>query len=273
MSEIRVNGVSLYYEEHGAGEPIVCIHGTGSSSVLWSDAADELAKHGRTIVYDRRGFSRSERPEPFVTDVHQHTDDAAALIDALAAAPAIVIGRSQGGEIAVDLALRYPDRVRALALLEGGGLSLGEALTRWLADLDEQVYAAAEADMDTVGETMLRSVVGDAGWEGLPEPVKQIFTANGPAIVAEHRGGLLDVSAEQLGTIVHPTLLVAGKDSPPAFAEVTNLMAEAMPEARVEWVEGGHVINPAHPAVLGFVDEVLARRAQKTRMKEEPSTA
>jgi len=265
-SRLSVNGVSLYYEEHGAGEPILCIHGTGSSSVLWSDAAHELATRGRTIVDDRRGFSRSERPEPLVMDVHRHTDDAAALIDALAAAPAIVIGRSQGGEIAVDLALRYPDRVRALALLEGGGLALSEALTRWLADVDEQVFAAAAADMSTVGETMLSSVVGNAGWEGLPEQVKQIFTANGPAIVAEHRGGLLDVSAEQLGTIVHPTLLVAGKDSPPAFAEVTNLMAEAMPGARVEWVDGGHVINPAHPAVLGFVDEVLA-------LKKEPCTA
>jgi pimeloyl-ACP methyl ester carboxylesterase len=273
MSEIRVNAVSLYYEEHGAGEPIVCIHGTGSSSALWVDAAAELATRGRTFVYDRRGFSRSERPEPLVMDVHRHTDDAAALIDALAAAPAIVIGRSQGGEIAVDLALRYPDRVRALALLEGGGLALSEALTRWLADLDEQVFAAAASDMSTVGETMLSSVVGDAGWEGVPEQVKQVFTANGPAIVAEHRGGLLDVSAEQLGTIVHPTLLVSGKDSPPAFAEVTNLMAEAMPEARVVWVEGGHLINPAHPAVLSFVDEVLARSPPETRMKEEPSTA
>ena len=49
-----------------------------------------------------------------------------------------------------------------------------------------------------------------------PSPVKQMFTANGPAIVAEDRGGLLDVSAEQLGTIVQPTLLVGAKDSPPA---------------------------------------------------------
>jgi esterase len=257
---VLANGVSLYCEEHGAGEPILCIHGTGSSSVLWRDAAHELATRGRTIVYDRRGFSRSERPEPFVTDVHQHTDDAAALIDALAASPAIVIGCSQGGEIAVDLALRYPDRVRALALLEGGGLSLSEALMRWLADLDEQVFAAAEVDMSTVGETMLRSVLGDAGWEELPEPVKQVFTANGPAIAAEHRGGLLDVTAEQLGTIVQPTLIIGAKESPPALAEVTNLVAAAMPSARVEWVEGGHLIDPAHPAVLAFVDEVLARR-------------
>jgi pimeloyl-ACP methyl ester carboxylesterase len=127
--------------------------------------------------------------------------------------------------------------------------------------------------MSTVGETMPSSVVGDASWEGLPEQVKQIFTANDPAIVAKHRGGPLDISAEQLGTIVHPTLLVAGSESHRRSQEVTNLMAEAMPEARVEWVEGGHVINPAHPAVLSFVDEVPARSPQKTRMKEEPSTA
>jgi esterase len=259
MPSLRVNGVSLYYEEHGTGESIVCIHGTGSSAVLWADAATTLAAHGRTIVYDRRGFSRSERPEPFVTDVHQHTNDAAALIDALAAAPAIVIGRSHGGEVAVDLALRYPEHVRGLVLLEGGGLSLGEEFRRWLAELDQKVFAAADSDVDTVGEAMLSSVIGDEGWEGLPEPVKKVFTANGPAIVAEHRGGLLDVSAEQLGTIVQPTLLVGGRDSGPAFAEVTRLVAGAMPSARVEWVESGHLINPAHPSVLRFVDEVLAR--------------
>ena len=266
MSEIRVNDVSLYYEEHGAGEPIVCIHGTGSSAAFWADALDELAKHGRATAYDRRGCFRSERPEPYVTNVHQQADDAAALIDALDAAPAIVIGRSYGGEIAVDLALRYPDRVRALALLEGGAFSMSESFMRWDAELKQQVFAAAEVDMSTVAETFLRAVLGDAAWEGFPEPAKRMFTGNGPAIVAELRGGLLDVSAGELGTIVQPTLLVAGKDSAPAFVEMTNLMAMAMPSARIEWVEGGHLINPAHAAMLGFVDEVLA-------LKEEPSTA
>jgi esterase len=258
VPEIRVNGVSLYYEELGTGDALLCIHGTGSSSALWLDAARELAKRGRTILYDRRGFSRSERPEPFVTSVRQQADDAAALLDRLRAAPAVVIGRSQGGEIAVDLALRYPDRVRALVLMEGGGLALSAGLRQWIAALDAVIFAAAEADVDTVGETMLRGVVGDEGWEALPEPVKEIFTANGPAIVAEERGGLLDVTVEQLGRISQPTLVVGGADSPPEFAEVTELVAAAIPSARIEWVAGGHLIDPAHPAVLGFVDEVLA---------------
>lgn len=118
LPEVLANGVSLYYEEHGAGEPIVGVHGGGSSAAMWVEAAPELAKHGRTILYNRRGSFRSERTEPYATNVHEQADDAAALIDALVAAPAIVIGRSYGGAIAVDLALRYPDRVRALVLLK-----------------------------------------------------------------------------------------------------------------------------------------------------------
>jgi esterase len=268
MSEARVNGVSLYYEEHGAGEPILCIHGTGSSAAFWAEAAEALATRGRAIVYDRRGCFRSERPEPYATSVRQQTDDAAALLAALGAAPAIVNGRSYGGAIALDLALRYPDRVRALVLLEPAdiGLPLSEPGTRWLAEIEEQVLAAAETDMSSVAETLMRGVLGDGAWEEFPEPAKQMFTGNGPAIVAEFRGGVLDVGAEQLGTIVQPTLLVAAAGSPPAFAELTKLIAAAMPSARLERVEGGHAIDPAHPVVLAFVDEVLA-------LREEPSIA
>ena len=268
MSEIRVNGVSLYYEERGAGVPIVCIHGTGSSAAFWTDSADELARHGRAIVYDRRGCFRSERPQPYATSVRQQTDDAAALLAALRAAPAIVNGRSYGGAIALDLALRHPDLVRALVLLEPGdvGLPLSEPATRWLAEIEEQALAAGETDVSSVAETLMRAVLGDGAWERFPEAARQMFTGNGPAIVAELRGGVLDVAAEQLAAIVQPTLLVAGKGSPPAFAELTTLIAGAMPSATLERVEGGHAIDPAHPVVLAFVDEVIAR-------KEEPSIA
>src|ERR671930_30223 len=86
VSELRVNGVSVYYEQYGAGEPIVALHGGGSSAAMWVEAACELAEHGRTILYDRRGSFRSEWPEPYATNVHEQADEAAALIDALAAA-------------------------------------------------------------------------------------------------------------------------------------------------------------------------------------------
>jgi pimeloyl-ACP methyl ester carboxylesterase len=257
--EVRANGVALYYEEHGAGEPIVGLHGAGSSAAFWVDAAQELAKRGRTIVYDRRGHSRSERPEPYATDVHEQADDAAALIDALAAAPAVVIGRSYGGAVALNLALRHPDRVRALVLLEGDAPSLSEEAARWISELTQRIVDLAEDDIDSVAETVIRAVAGDETWGGMPEAAKEILTANGPALVAEVRAGFPEVTAEELATVAQPTLLVVGKESlQPGFDEVTSRMVEAMPSARVEWVEGGHLIDPAHPAVLHFVDDMLA---------------
>jgi esterase len=258
VPEVLANGVSLYYEESGAGDPIVCLHGGGSSAAMWVDAAPELAARGRTILYDRRGSFRSERPEPYATNVHEQADDAAALIDALEAAPAIVIGRSYGGAIAVDLALRYPDRVRALALLEGDVPSLSKTAEREVADITERILAAAEVDMSTAAETLMREELGEGGWEELPEEVRQILTANGPALVAEVRGGFPDVTAEQLATIDRPTLFVAARDSVFDYAETAEALAAAIPSARVEWVDGGHAINPAHPVVLAFVGEVLA---------------
>jgi pimeloyl-ACP methyl ester carboxylesterase len=260
MPETVVNGVALHYEDRGAGAPILCVHGTGSSCALWAAAAEELATRGRALVYDRRGFGRSGRPDPLVMDVGVHADDAAALLAALGAGPAIVIGRSQGGEIAVDLARRHPGCVRALALLEGGGLALSAPLVRWLADLDREIFAAAEDDVGTVGEVMLRRVLGDDGWEAMTEPVRAVFRDNGPAIVAEERGGLLEVTAAELASIRHPALVVAATDSPPALADAMRAVADALPAARLARVEGGHLISPAHPAVLDFVDEVLAAR-------------
>jgi pimeloyl-ACP methyl ester carboxylesterase len=110
MADAHVRGIRLYYEERGAGEPILLIHGTSSSALIWGTAVDHLSQLGRVIASDRWGCTRSQRPEPYLTtSVAEHADDAAALLETLDASPAIVIGRSYGGEIAIDLALRYPE--------------------------------------------------------------------------------------------------------------------------------------------------------------------
>jgi esterase len=164
ISQIRVNGVSLYHEEHGTGNPILCIHGAGSSALAWGDAVPELARRGRVIVYDRRGCTRSERPDPYdATSVAEQADDASALLEALEAKPAVVIGRSYRGEIAVDLVQRYPDLVRALVLLEPAIFTLSEETLAWADKLFSQVRATAASDGPAAAaDRFYRVVLGDA---------------------------------------------------------------------------------------------------------------
>ena len=262
MPDIQLPAIRLYYEERGEGAPILCIHGTSSSAIAWEGSAAELARHGRVITYDRRGCTRSERPEPYlVTSVSEHADDAAALLQALPATPAIVIGRSYGGEVAVDLVLRYPECVRGLVLLEGAPLSLVPETRKWDAELAERVISAADEGIDTVAEALIRNVLGDAAWEQFPDQVKRMFTDNSPAILAEMRGGSLEVDAASLATIDVPALLVAATESPEAFRQCNDAMAAAMPHARTVLLGGGHMIDPSDPAVLDFIREVLADSA------------
>src|SRR5437870_4287405 len=243
MSEVHVNGVRLYYEEHGPGDPIVCIHGTSSSAMVWRPAAIEaLSGLGRVILYDRRGCTRSERPDPYETSVVQHAEDAAALLQALEAVPAVVIGRSYGGETALELALRHPECVRALVLLEAAALTLDDEAMAWAEELRTAVEEAAARDVSSVAETFLRRVLGDAQWESFPDPLRQMFVENSPAILAEFQGPWLEATAADLARIGVPTLLVAGEESPPAFRRVTERMADAIPNSQSTLVGGGHFI-------------------------------
>jgi esterase len=260
VPEAHVNGIRIHYEEHGDGTPILCIHGGGSSALLWEEAAQQLARLGRVIAYDRRGCTRSERPEPYEhTTVAEQADDAAGLLDALAAAPAIIIGRSYGGAVAIDLALRYPDRVRALVLLEGDVLGLSPAALEWTRAVRADLREVAEQDgVDAVYEALIEAILGAGAWDAFPEEVRQLLTQNGPALLAEL--GYVDEplpDADALGGIAVPALLVAASDSPPELREMSEATAEALPDARTAQVAGGHLIDPAAPEVMAFVKEVI----------------
>jgi esterase len=258
----HVNGIRLYYEEHGEGAPILCIHGGGSSALLWAEAFDELARLGRVIAYDRRGCTRSERPEPYErTTVAEQADDAAALLDALAATPAVVIGRSYGGAVAVDLALRYPDHVRALVLLEGDALGLSTAGLEWTRAIRDRLREVAASDgVDAVYEALIGEVLGEGAWDSFPDEVRRILAQNGPALLAElHYVDEPMSEAAAFGTIDKPALLVAASESPPPQREMTEAMANALPNARTALVGGGHLIDPAAPDALAFIEGLLER--------------
>jgi pimeloyl-ACP methyl ester carboxylesterase len=259
MPMVKAHGIDLYYEEHGTGRPIIVIHGTSSSALVWKDAVPELAARGRCILYDRRGCYRSQRPDPYErTDVADHGADLAALIDALGAAPALVIGRSYGGETALDLVRRRPETVSALVLLEAAVLTLDPEAMAWAQPLKDMILATAERDMTAVAETFLRAVIGDDAWGSYSPEAQEMFTENGPAIAAEFRGRWLEISEDELRSITQPTLIVSAKDSPEAFRRVNGRMAELIPNSETVRVEGGHFVNPTHPAVLAFIDRLMS---------------
>jgi len=256
MPHASVNGVRLYYEERGSGPPVLGIHGAGSSALFWEDAAEKLAALGRAIVYDRRGCTRSERPEPYeLTSVQEHADDALALLRTLDAVPAVLVGRSYGGTVALDLAIRHPDAVLGLALLEAGPTGLSLEYDAWFEDLRRDIGVAyAERGAGAVGEAVLRAVFG--GWEELPETFREVFTANGQALLAEVRGAET-TDTSRLGEIRVPTLVVTAEDSPVEFRLASEAVARAISNARSVTVSGGHAIDPAGPEVLAFVAELV----------------
>lgn len=109
----------LYYEEHGRedGAPLILSSGLGGSGEYWQPNLGALAQHFRVIVYDHRGTGRSSRVLPDTVAVDDLAGDIASVLAALAIESAHVVGHAAGGVAGLSLALRRPERVRKLVLV------------------------------------------------------------------------------------------------------------------------------------------------------------
>jgi pimeloyl-ACP methyl ester carboxylesterase len=111
----HVNGVDLWYEISGEGEPVVQIHGAGFGHFNFAPATPELAKRFKVVDFDMRGYGKSDRPVQHY-DMEVWADDVAGLLDALDIREAHVHGTSMGGMIAIVFAGKYPERTASVVV-------------------------------------------------------------------------------------------------------------------------------------------------------------
>jgi len=148
MAEILANGIRQHVQRQGPseGDPVVFVHGLvmDNLSSWYFTVAPKVAAHAPVLVYDLRGHGKSERPDTGY-DLDTLVDDLAALLDAVGAERASLIGNSVGGLIAARFAVRHPDRVRRLALVDalvgapGWGASMAATLDLRGDDADNMI--------------------------------------------------------------------------------------------------------------------------------------
>ena len=115
MPKIKTNNIELYYETHGAGQPLVLISGLGYPLWQWHKMVPFLAEHFQVITFDNRGVGQSDKPAgPYTAQML--AADTAGLLDALGIEKAIIAGHSMGGFIAQSMALDFPQKVAKLIL-------------------------------------------------------------------------------------------------------------------------------------------------------------
>lgn len=247
----QLPGLLMAYADHGAGRPLLLLHGYPLSRRLWQPQVEALSSAARVIAPDLRGHGDTEAPPgPYTVD--QLADDAAHLLNHLGLpGPVIVGGLSMGGYIALAFQRRHPQRVAGLIL----------AATRAGADSPE-----AQANRDKAAATAQAEGAAAIVAAMLPKLLAARTYTDQPAVVAEARAimsgtpvtGLVGTLAAmktrpdataQLSGIAQPALVIHGAEDaliPPSEAEA---MARALPNARLVLVpSAGHLLNLEQPA-------------------------
>jgi 3-oxoadipate enol-lactonase len=255
-ASVRSDGCDLYYEEEGEGVPILLIHPAGATASTWGSATEQLARIGRVIAYDRRGYARSGG-DP-VRSISMHTVDAAAILEYLRTPPAVVVGTSAGAAIAIDLAVRRPDLVRVVIAHE-----FPWRFTRHVPSASQLAALAKIGSLAVRGrhrdaaEELLRSAYthrdGGTAWDAFPEEWRRAGRENARAALADFLNSIGTYpSSRDLATVKVPVVCSYGARSPNSMFRLARALAAAIPTARTHRIEGaGHAA--AFDATTTFV--------------------
>lgn len=255
----RINGTVLGWEDVGAGDAVLLVHGIGESRSAWRHQREALAARFRVIACDVRGFGESE-PGNGSGRIEQLAADLRALLERLGAGPARVIGFSMGGVIAQRFALDHADMTRAVVIAASSCVVNRRAADFYLerallAERDgaEAVRAAAMAD---AGACFARSgpEVVEAYREIRRDAVRE---AAGFANAARAMASLLEAPlTEALGAVRAPALVITGERDVFCPPRASELIHARIAGARLEIVPAlGHCLHWEDPP--GFNETIL----------------
>lgn len=265
MTMSTVNGVRLYHEEHGEGDPLVLVHGSWSSHDVWAPVVPTLARSFRVLVYDRRGHSRSERPAT-QGSVREDVADLAALLVEVGFQRAWIVGNSFGASIALRLAAARPELVRGvigheppLFLLLAGDPAFAPMLDETGRRITAVVERIASGDHAGAAELFVETIaLGPGMWAQLDQAQRDVLIENAPTFLDETRDPqqlLLD--AEMMSCIVQPVLVTTGAHSPPLFAPIVARLGAKLPNAEtLAFQDAGHL--PHATSAEEWCDSVVA---------------
>jgi 3-oxoadipate enol-lactonase len=265
MAVVRANGIDVYYECSGTGEPLLLIAGFGCDHAIWTLVAAELAASYRVYLFDNRGLGQSTGADS-VASIHQMAGDAAALMEALDLGRVHLAGHSMGGMIAQELALMHPNWVRSLVLLSSCSHqdNRGKAIIRSWGELPSLL------DIETSTRLILPWIYTEAFYADpvLIENLIAVILANpappDPKVLKCQAKAIMDFdSSERLAGIRCPTLVIVGEQDillPPSAA---GQLARGILSAELLVLEGtGHGLLVETPQrVAQAMQDFLSRQA------------
>jgi aminoacrylate hydrolase len=237
----------LWVEEHGPadGPPLILSAGLGGSGAYWAPNLDALAAHQRVILYDHRGTARSDRALPPRLTVDDMADDVVALMDGLGLARASLVGHAAGGVIGLSLALRFPDRIDRLVVVNGWSAPdphfarCFDARLALLYGSGVRAYVRAQPlFLYPARWSSANSARLDAEEEG--HVVHFQGVANIEARIAALRAFDIDARLGEIGT---PTLLIVAEDDMLVPASCSERLAAGLADSTLVRMTGGHGCN------------------------------
>jgi pimeloyl-ACP methyl ester carboxylesterase len=253
MLMITAMASQLHAVRAGSGPRIVLVHGSAADHSTWSiQLASSLRERFTLVAYDRRGG---------VASVEEHAADLASLI---AEAPdrVLVVGSSFGAVIVLELVRRSPQLCAGAVLIEPPMPAADDAAAAPAAFFDEFDRRVAEQGGPAGGEYFLRTVLGDAAFERMPQAFRDRASAKWREIRADSVG-LLAYRPRygELASVKTPVLLVGGDRSAAYFRPTLDALQAALPASRRETVTGaGHMLQAE--AARKF-NEILTRFADE----------